>query len=37
LTDVSLRTGHCPVHPDRAAFWLYTTNFSIIVSPVSIT
>jgi hypothetical protein len=21
-------TGHCPVHPDRAAFWLYLTNFS---------
>jgi hypothetical protein len=26
-----------PVHPDRAVFWLYTTNFSIIVSPVSST
>jgi hypothetical protein len=26
-----------PVHPDRAAFWLYTTNFFIIVSPVSST
>jgi hypothetical protein len=26
-----------PVHSDRAAFWLYTTNFSIIVSPVSST
>jgi hypothetical protein len=26
-----------PVHPDRAAFWLYTSNFSIIVSPVSST
>jgi hypothetical protein len=23
-----------PVHPDRAAFWLYTANFSKIVSPV---
>jgi hypothetical protein len=30
-------TGHCPVHPDRAAFWLYTANFFIIVSPVSST
>jgi hypothetical protein len=26
-----------PVHLDRAAFWLYTANFSIIVSPVSST
>jgi hypothetical protein len=26
-----------PVHPDRAVFWLYTANFSIIVSPVSST
>jgi hypothetical protein len=26
-----------PVHSDRAAFWLYTANFSIIVSPVSST
>jgi hypothetical protein len=26
-----------PVHPDRAAFWLYTANFSIIVFPVSST
>jgi hypothetical protein len=26
-----------PVHPDRAAFWLYTANFSKIVSPVSST
>jgi hypothetical protein len=26
-----------PVHPDRAAFWLYTANFFIIVSPVSST
>jgi hypothetical protein len=25
------------VHPDRAAFWLYTANFSKIVSPVSST
>jgi hypothetical protein len=25
------------VHPDRAVFWLYTANFSIIVSPVSST
>jgi hypothetical protein len=31
------RTGHCPVHPDRAVFWLYTANFSIIVSPISST
>jgi hypothetical protein len=35
-------TGHCPVpdspvHPDRATFWLYTANFSKIVSPVSST
>jgi hypothetical protein len=26
-----------PVHPDRAVFWLYTANFSIIVYPVSST
>jgi hypothetical protein len=26
-----------PVHPDRAVFWLYIANFSIIVSPVSST
>jgi hypothetical protein len=26
-----------PVHPDRAVFWLYTANFSIIVSPISST
>jgi hypothetical protein len=26
-----------PVHPDRAVCWLYTANFSIIVSPVSST
>jgi hypothetical protein len=26
-----------PVHPDRAAFWLYTANFYKIVSPVSST
>jgi hypothetical protein len=44
LTDASLahRTlsgapPDSPVHPDRAVFWLYTTNFSIIVSPVSST
>jgi hypothetical protein len=34
---VRCTTGHCPVHLDRAAFWLYTANFSIIVSPVSST
>jgi hypothetical protein len=42
LTDASLahRTlpgapPDSPVHPDRAAFWLFTANFSKIVSPVS--
>jgi hypothetical protein len=42
LTDASLahRTlsgapPDNPVHPDRAVFWLYTANFSKIVSPVS--
>ena len=34
---VRCTTGHSPVHPDRTVFWLYTTNFSIIVSPISST
>jgi hypothetical protein len=34
---VRCTTGHCPVHPDRAVLWLYSANFSIIVSPVSST
>jgi hypothetical protein len=25
---VRCTTEHCPVHPDRAAFWLYIANFS---------
>jgi hypothetical protein len=25
---VRCTTGHCPVHLDRAAFWLYLANFS---------
>jgi hypothetical protein len=44
LTDASLAhrtlSGAPPdslVHPDRAAFWLYTANFSKIVSPVAST
>jgi hypothetical protein len=34
---VRCTTVHYPVHPDRAALWLYTANFSKIVSPISST